>query len=71
MNYGLLASMYKKQKHLTKIYFSQNLRQLYIITPITTVRGPLQPGALKLCSLFFLVDFENGIRCLHHATSEK
>ena len=29
-----------KQKRLTKIYFSQNLRQLYIITPITTVRGP-------------------------------
>ena len=33
MNCGLLANMYTKQKRLTKIYFSQNLRQLYIITP--------------------------------------
>ena len=32
----------QKQKHLTNIYFYQNLRQLYIMAPITTVRGPLQ-----------------------------
>ena len=31
----------QKQKHLTNIYFYQNLRQLYIMAPITTVRGPL------------------------------
>ena len=30
----------QKQKHLTNIYFYQNLRQLYIMAPITTVRGP-------------------------------
>ena len=31
----------QKQKHLTNIYFYQSLRQLYIMAPITTVRGPL------------------------------
>ena len=30
----------QKQKHLTNIYFYHNLRQLYIMAPITTVRGP-------------------------------
>ena len=29
----------QKQKHLTNIYFNQNLRQLYIMAPITTVRS--------------------------------
>ena len=33
----------QKQKHLTNIYFYQNLRQLYIMAPITTVRGPSNP----------------------------
>ena len=37
----------QKQKHLTNIYFYQNLRQLYIIAPITTVRGPFMPYPLK------------------------
>ena len=32
----------QKQKHLTNIYFYQNLRQLYIMAPITTVRDPFQ-----------------------------
>ena len=32
----------QKQKHLTSINFYQNLRQLYIMAPIITVRGPFQ-----------------------------
>ena len=38
----------RKQKHLTNIYFYQNLRQLCIMAPITTVRGPLDILMLRL-----------------------
>ena len=47
----------QKQKHLTNIYFYQNLRQLYIMAPITTVRGPsiestFVPSILTFCIFF-------------------
>ena len=43
----------QKQKHLTNIYFYQNLRQLYIMAPITTVRGPSTSRESKPPSYYF------------------
>ena len=41
----------QKQKHLTNIYFYQNLSQLYIMAPITTVRGPFGFNWKRDCTI--------------------
>ena len=47
----------QKQKHLTNIYFYQNLRQLCIMAPITTVRGPLTFIGGEIYTLSFTKQF--------------
>ena len=54
----------QKQKHLTNIYFYQNLRQLYIMAPITTVRGPLCTVISCSARTSRLVYKINTFRCL-------